>query len=111
LNFIASIQPDAVVCAVNAEFSGAYLDRVVSTITTLFQLPILFFTLSKKKALTKKAVVDQNSYEEQLLDDDEWSRIADSIRNRYKLPVIDPLNLSHDGTIMESIENYFGAGE
>lgn len=111
LNFIASVQPDAVVCAVNAELSGDYLDRVVSTITTLFQLPILFFTLSKKKTATNKVATDKNNFDDQLLDDDEWNRTADSIRDRYKLPVVDPLNISHDSTIMESVEHYFGAGE
>ncbi|NOU18124.1 MAG: S8 family serine peptidase [Bacteroidales bacterium] len=111
INFLASAQPDAVVCAINPAYAADQLERVVIILKNLFQLPILFFTLSKRSISPQKMNSESIHLKNEMLDENEWKRLADEISNKYGLPVIDPLDESQNHIIVERITNFFKAND
>jgi len=109
VNFLASAQPDAVICAINPAYSMEHLDRVVTTIMTVFQLPILFFTLSSRKIKPQQTETRNVYLKNESLNSDEWDKIANLIKEKYNIPVIDPLNESQTQIAIESISEFFKA--
>ena len=107
LNFIASVNPDAFVCSVNPAYTNKKVEQIVSIIKNIFQKEILFFTLSKRKIEPK--VDDRGSIylTNELIDDQEWHEIAAQLYDNYNIPVVDPLDNSHAGTIADLIVNFF----
>jgi len=107
INFLASIRADGVICAVNPAYACDQLDRVVTTLESLFQLPVLFFTLSRKMIKPQQVNSGGIHIKNKMLNDEEWQKIADDIYERYNVPVIDPLREEHKHIILEQITNFF----
>ena len=108
LHYIASVRPDAVVCSVNPAYDLDFINRMVVTIRTIFQIPILFFTLSKKKIIPTKTETGGIYFKNEMLNGEEWQKKADLIQNKYNLPVLDALDEKYNQKIINSISNYFG---
>jgi hypothetical protein len=109
INFLAASQPDSIICAVNPAYSLEQLDRVVTAIKTVFQLPILFFALSKRKIQAQQTRTKSLYLKNETLSDNEWLELAKIIEEKYNVPVIDPLNETHYKIVTASICNFFKA--
>ena len=107
INFLASIRADGVVCAVNPAYVDKQLDRVVNTLDSLFQLPVLFFTLSKKWIKPQQVNSSGIHLKNEQLSNSEWEEIANKIYKKYKIPVVDPLDESQSYIILNQITNFF----
>lgn len=107
INFLSSVRPDAVICSVNPAYTEEHLDKIVEIIKVIFDIPILFFSLSRKKIMPKAMDSGMVFLTEEMLSEEEWSSIADRISQKYNKPVVDPHMSKYDLTITESICNFF----
>lgn len=107
INFLSSVEPDAVVCSVNPAYAGERLDKVIKVLDAVYDIPVLFFSLSRKYIKPKLMDSGMIFLTEEIISDEEWGGIADDIRQRYNKEVVDPLDESFAGVITDSICNFF----
>lgn len=105
--YIAGIEPDGIICAINPEDTIEIIERILHAVQLVSKAKLLMFVMRPWTRIEEKKgnIIYRNR--SRTLEESEYQSCMEKVSKYFKVPVINIKNKKNDNLILKTIENSF----